>query len=149
MTEVSEVKFKKSWANISISGVALFTLTFLPGLLLFHDALVWGTDRQFAQYDSWETIIFAMASIWSCGIVLFWLFIRNLLVKFTNRGVWQRSVLRWKFIAWKDVTEIRQVGYGVHICDANQKIIIALVAYSNWSNVADFILNQVSAKTSQ
>jgi len=146
---VSEGKFKKAWAYISISGIALFALTFLPVLLLVHDALVWGTDRQFAKYDSLGTIFLAIALFLSSGLILSWSFASALLVRFTDDGVWQRNILNWKFIAWNDVAEIRQVAYGVHVCTANRKIILAQAVYSNWNEVVEFITQKISARGTQ
>jgi hypothetical protein len=142
-----EIIFRKSWANIYICGIALFALTVLPTLFVFWDILFWGTNKQLAKYDSWETVIFIEAMFLGFDIILCWIFFTNLSVKFTDEGIWRRGIWGWKFIAWKDVTHIQNVNYGVHIHKAKQKIVVAPVIYSNWNEVARFIRERLSVQT--
>ena len=134
--------------SVCIGYLAVLALTFAPAFYFtILEIPAWRAGQQPEHADSWGTLISLNLLLLGSGTLLLWHITKHLLVKFTDDGIWQRGILAWKFIAWKDVTHIKMVENGVHIQKAKQKVVVAPIIYSNWSEIAEFIRERVPSQS--
>jgi hypothetical protein len=56
----------------------------------------------------------------------------------------QPGILGARVIRWKDVTEVRQVGYYCHVVSGKKKIVLSPYAYRNPESIVTMVLSRVA-----
>lgn len=143
---MSEIKFRNSLTRIIGINVTLLSFPILIFLVSFGEMIVfWGTDREYVKSDSQNSmaLVYLFAVIWT--IFACWLSAKILSVKFTNEGVWQRSISNWEFIAWKNVTSIEELPYSITILQNEKKVNIFMFYFADADEVLRFIQERLTS----
>ena len=141
---MSEIEFKKNWlavAGIFVLFASFPVLAFLG--FLWKVVLYWQTGFWDIKFNSVNLMLTLMATI----VFTFcaWMFTSVLTIKFTDEGVWQRNLLRWNFIAWKNITYAEEIPYGVTLYEGQKKMRLFLAFFADLNEVLSFIKERISA----
>lgn len=143
---MNETKFEKNWVAIVgvfvlFSAFPLLTLVgFLWKVILFLETGFWDVKL------NTPNLMFFLLAV-GIAVFCFWVFVTSLSIRFTDEGVWQRNLLRWRFFEWKNLTYAEQVQYTITIYKGQEKMHLFLAFYTDIDKVMAFIQKRISSNS--